>query len=67
MDKSGKSDKSDSSEKSNINRILVNIFGGKYSLAHFPLALQVAANLMQEMSFYFKLNFSGEKLKELRS
>ena len=31
----------------------------------FFLALQVAANLMQEMSLYFKLKFFVEKIKKI--
>ena len=36
------------------------------SLAHFPLVMELSANLMQVIPFYFKLKFSVEKSMELR-
>ena len=39
-------------------------FRKKSSLAYLPPALQVSANLIQELPFYLKLNFSEEKLRE---
>ena len=44
-----------------LERILVNVSG----VAHFSLPLQIVVNLILEMSFYFKLKLSVEKLKKL--
>ena len=41
-------------------------FWKKSSLAHLPPTLQVSADFLREVPFYFKLKFSGEKLKKLR-
>ena len=48
-------------EKENI----VRYFQRKSSVANFPVALEVSANLMQLKPFYFKLKFLLAKLMKL--
>ena len=48
-----------------LKTMFLNTFGEKSSVAHFPLALEHSANLMQVTPFYFKLKFSIEKLMKL--
>ena len=41
------------------------MFGDISFVVHLLSALKVSGTLMEEMSFYFKLKFSVEKLKKL--
>ena len=45
---------------------IAKYFRRKSSLAYFQSALELLANLMQVTPFYFKLQFSVEKLMEIR-
>ena len=50
-----------SSNKSDIKTNIGKYFWKQFYLAHFSLALQVAANLMLEMPFYLRLKFLVKK------